>query len=198
MIQGESGGERQQIDPMLFAVNAGEVLHQPQPAQDTAEDLQVLLARMGCDLGMNGVGTRFDRIAEHYAGTYLAPGNRAAIALVKATTSALLSRNNADATSAEVLKADDDFSSGSTALLKGFMTSVGGGREQAWVNRAVAEEVRYQRARFKRATSYAAVGAVRYHDRVLDGLGLAGNLERTLRAVRTMRAIRIFGGDIYA
>lgn len=198
MTKWEAGGERPPIDPMLFALNAGEIMHQSQPVQETAEGLQVLLARMGCDLGKGAVGTRFDRITEHYKGAHLAPGGRAANALVKATTSALLTRDNTDVSPAEALGADEDFSSGTVVLLKGFMTTLAGGRQEAWIDRAVAGEIRYQRARFKGSTSYAAVRAVRYHDRVLDGLGLAGNVEKTLRAIRTMRTIRIFGGDIYA
>lgn len=186
------------IDPVMAAINVGEILTYPRTVGETAGDIQEVLVRMGCNLERSRVGDRFQIVADRYGDQALVVGSMGFDALTRATAEAIMRRSNGDLMRADAVDRGDDNAAATVKLLDAFMSAAStGGQHKGYIERLVVREAKHQRVQHVGKTSYYAVGAVRYYNHILDSLRPHHPMERLVRAMRSFRSRLLLGGDVY-
>ncbi len=184
--------------PIQFAFNAGVLLTNPEiDGEQVLDDLKNLLSNMECDLDLPEIEDRFSRIEKYVGNRPLDKEGPVFESLVQNTVQAMLYRNNNDV-EIDGSNEDDDLSKHTVALLDAFVSGVAsGGYPAGHTKSIIKKEVRHEQKQLETKSSYAAVGAVKYLDKILDGLEITDLSIKAHRIVRGIKAVRVFGADIF-
>lgn len=186
-------------DPLQFAFNAGVLVTDiTNPSEQVVEDMQGLLTNMGCRMD-GAISERFGAIVQY---TNEDPINRDSPvfdSLIETTVGALLWRSNEDVQLGEVSENQEDLSAQTTALLESFMDGISSSNfSRGYIKQLVGLEIKSQQRQLDGKTSYSAIGAAKYLDRISDNLEITNFSAKARRVIRSIRAIRVFGDDIYS
>lgn len=184
--------------PIQFAFNAGVLLTNPEiDGEQVLDDLKNLLSNMECDLDLPEIEDRFSSIEKYVGNRPLDKEGPVFESLVQNTVRAMLYRNNSDV-EIDGSNEDDDLSKHTVALLDAFVSGVAsGGYPAGHTKSIIKKEVRHEQKQLEKKSSYAAVGAVKYLDKILDGLEITDLNIKAHRIVRGIKAVRVFGADIF-